>query len=207
MRSKRVVDKTREVDGNKGTESIDDPFQIGDRCCHNSQDEVQPIDQLNQQLADKGKESFNWKTVPQGAATSVWAASVALAEEIGGSYREDCHVGKIVADNVTISAISEGVRGYAIDPAAAETLWRKCEGSGWRAVCVIRFRAAGANRGSRFLRFHEYCWTYVFGTGSQLRRTRICAASNAPSWPHVAELAVDSRRARVLAFILEMSIR
>ena len=40
----------------------------------------------------KGAQSFNWKTIPQGAATSVWAACVADAEAIGGRYCEDCHV-------------------------------------------------------------------------------------------------------------------
>src|SRR5580704_12630231 len=35
------------------------------------------IDQMNQQLAAEGKPPFQWKTVPQGAATSVWAGVVA----------------------------------------------------------------------------------------------------------------------------------
>src|ERR1700720_398342 len=35
---------------------------------------IQPIiDQLNQQLAAEGKAPFQYKTIPQGAATSVWA--------------------------------------------------------------------------------------------------------------------------------------
>ncbi len=65
------------------------------------------VDQMNQQLAAEGKGPFQWKTIPQGAATSVWAGVVAPADEIGGRYCENCHVGKIVADNVTISAISD----------------------------------------------------------------------------------------------------
>jgi NAD(P)-dependent dehydrogenase (short-subunit alcohol dehydrogenase family) len=85
------------------------------------------IEQMNQQLAAEGKAPFEWKTIPQGAATSVWAGVVAPAEEIGGKYCENCHVGKIVADDVTISAISEGVRGYALDPKNAEALWKKSE--------------------------------------------------------------------------------
>ena len=32
-----------------------------------------------------------------------------------------------MADDVTIGAISEGVRRYALDPKAAEALWRKSE--------------------------------------------------------------------------------
>ncbi len=85
------------------------------------------IDQMNKQLAAEGKAPFQWKTIPQGAATSVWAGVVAAADEIGGRYCENCHVGKIVADDVTISAISEGVRAYALDPNAAQALWRKSE--------------------------------------------------------------------------------
>jgi NAD(P)-dependent dehydrogenase (short-subunit alcohol dehydrogenase family) len=71
--------------------------------------------------------TFRWKTIPQGAATSVWAAVIAEANAIGGRYCENCHVGSIVADDVTISAVSEGVRAYALDPASAEALWRKSE--------------------------------------------------------------------------------
>ena len=86
------------------------------------------VDQISQQLATEGHGPFQFKTIPQGAATSVWTGIVAPAEEIGGQYCENCHVGKIVADDVTISAISEGVRGYALDPKNAEALWQKSEG-------------------------------------------------------------------------------
>ncbi len=85
------------------------------------------IEQMNKQLAAEGKAPFQWKTIPQGAATSVWAGFVATADEIGGRYCENCHVGMIVRDDVTISAISEGVRGYALDPNNAQALWQKSE--------------------------------------------------------------------------------
>jgi NAD(P)-dependent dehydrogenase (short-subunit alcohol dehydrogenase family) len=85
------------------------------------------FDQMNKELAAEGKPPFQWKTIPQGAATSVWAAVVAPADEIGGRYCENCHVGHVVPDDVTISAISEGVRGYALDPNTAEALWKKSE--------------------------------------------------------------------------------
>jgi hypothetical protein len=52
---------------------------------------------------------------------------VAPADEIGGRYCENCHVGHIVPDEVAISAGSEGVRAYALDPATAEALWKKSE--------------------------------------------------------------------------------
>jgi NAD(P)-dependent dehydrogenase (short-subunit alcohol dehydrogenase family) len=85
------------------------------------------IAQINKQLAAEGKAPFQLKTVPQGAATSVWAAVVAPADEIGGRYCENCHVGKIVPDDATITVATEGVRAYALDPANAEALWKKSE--------------------------------------------------------------------------------
>jgi hypothetical protein len=85
------------------------------------------VEQMNKQLAAEGKAPFQFKTIPQGAATSVWAGVVAPADEIGGRYCENCHVGQIVPDNITISAISEGVRGYALDRSTAEALWKKSE--------------------------------------------------------------------------------
>src|ERR1700678_1763405 len=85
------------------------------------------VKMMNEQLAAEGKGPFQWKTIKQGAATSVWAGVVAPAEEIGGRYCENCHVGNIVPDDVTISGVSEGVRGYALDPANAAALWKKSE--------------------------------------------------------------------------------
>jgi len=85
------------------------------------------IDQMSQQLVAEGKGPFQWKTIPQGAATSVWAGVVAGPDEVGGKYCENCHVGSVVPDDATISAVSEGVRGYALDPNNAEKLWKKSE--------------------------------------------------------------------------------
>ncbi|HEX4001217.1 MAG TPA: SDR family NAD(P)-dependent oxidoreductase [Candidatus Acidoferrales bacterium] len=95
---------------------------------HLDQDQIQSmVDRINKQLAAEGKEPFRWKTIPQGAATSVWAGVVAPADEIGGRYCENCHVGQVAAEGATISAVSEGVRGYALDPQRAEALWKKSE--------------------------------------------------------------------------------
>jgi NAD(P)-dependent dehydrogenase (short-subunit alcohol dehydrogenase family) len=85
------------------------------------------VEEINQQLAAQGKDPFQWKTIPQGAATSVWAGVVASADEVGGRYCENCHVGQVVPDGVPITAVSEGVRAYALDPGNAEALWRKSE--------------------------------------------------------------------------------
>lgn len=80
---------------------------------------------INADLAAEGK-TFTWKTIPEGAATSVWAGVVAAADEIGGRYCENCHVGPVVPDG-TINVVSEGVRTYALDPERAQALWAKSE--------------------------------------------------------------------------------
>jgi NAD(P)-dependent dehydrogenase (short-subunit alcohol dehydrogenase family) len=85
------------------------------------------IEEISQQAVTAGAPPFQWKSIPQGAATSVWAAVVAPADEIGGQYCENCHVGKIVSDDATITGVSEGVRGFALDAKTAEALWKKSE--------------------------------------------------------------------------------
>jgi NAD(P)-dependent dehydrogenase (short-subunit alcohol dehydrogenase family) len=85
------------------------------------------IQQLNEQAATEGKSQFEFKTIPQGSATSVWAGVVATADEIGGRYCENCHVSEIVADNVPLGPMNEGVRSYALDSANADALWKKSE--------------------------------------------------------------------------------
>src|SRR6202047_656271 len=49
------------------------------------------IEQMNTQLAAEGNGPFEWKTIPQGAATTVWAGAIAAANEVGGRYCENCH--------------------------------------------------------------------------------------------------------------------
>jgi len=85
------------------------------------------VEQMDKQLAAEGKAPFQWKTVPQGAATSVWAGVVAPADQIGGRYCANCHVGPIVPEQVAITGVSDGVRGYALDPNTAEALWIQSE--------------------------------------------------------------------------------
>jgi NAD(P)-dependent dehydrogenase (short-subunit alcohol dehydrogenase family) len=46
------------------------------------------VDGLNAEHAAAGKPLFRLKTIPQGAATSVWAGVVAPAEAVGGRYCE-----------------------------------------------------------------------------------------------------------------------
>jgi NAD(P)-dependent dehydrogenase (short-subunit alcohol dehydrogenase family) len=82
------------------------------------------IEQLNAQAAAQGQPPIEWKTIPQGAATSVWAGVVAPVDEVAGLYCEDCHVAERVED---ASQIRAGVRGYALDPAHAQALWALSE--------------------------------------------------------------------------------
>jgi NAD(P)-dependent dehydrogenase (short-subunit alcohol dehydrogenase family) len=71
----------------------------------------------------KGAAPFSWKSIPQGAATSVWAACVAGAEAIGGRYCEDCHVAEVAS----VPGLRAGVQAYALDPQHAQALWQKSE--------------------------------------------------------------------------------
>lgn len=80
------------------------------------------IAQINASQRD-GEPPFRYKTIPQGAATSVWAGFVGAAEAVGGQYCEDCHVAQ-VSEGAEIRA---GVQAYALDPDHARALWAKSE--------------------------------------------------------------------------------
>ncbi len=70
-----------------------------------------------------GQPAFSWKTVPQGAATSVWAGVVAPVEDVAAHFCEDCHVAELTEG----ADIRAGVRAYALDPEHAKALWAKSE--------------------------------------------------------------------------------
>ncbi len=78
---------------------------------------------INETQKTHGGAPFAYKSVPQGAATSVWAAAVAPAAAIGGLYCEDCHVAEIKDGE----GLRGGVRPYALDPGKAAGLWAKSE--------------------------------------------------------------------------------
>jgi NAD(P)-dependent dehydrogenase (short-subunit alcohol dehydrogenase family) len=65
---------------------------------------------------------FAWKTIPQGAATSCWAATAPELEGKGGVYCEDCHVAEVDDESST-----GGVRSYALNPSYADQLWKLSE--------------------------------------------------------------------------------
>src|SRR3546814_8260672 len=75
------------------------------------------------QSASRSSVQLTKKTIPQGAATTVWAGFVALSSDIRGNYCEDCHVADVNDD----PAVFSGVRSYALGQSSAEALWRKSE--------------------------------------------------------------------------------
>lgn len=81
------------------------------------------LEALLEQIRAASGEQLEFKSIPQGAATSVWAAAVADPAEIGGRYLEDCHVAALADDD----GLRAGVRSYAIDPDNAKALWAKSE--------------------------------------------------------------------------------
>jgi NAD(P)-dependent dehydrogenase (short-subunit alcohol dehydrogenase family) len=64
---------------------------------------------------------FRYKTIEQGAATSVLVATSPLLEGVGGRYFEDCNEA-LTVDKVTETTLS-GVAAYALDAANAKRLW------------------------------------------------------------------------------------
>jgi NAD(P)-dependent dehydrogenase (short-subunit alcohol dehydrogenase family) len=81
------------------------------------------IKSLDETQRAAGLPPFAYKSIPQGAATSVWAAVVADADAVGAHYCEDCHVAEIQ----TGEGLRGGVQPYALDPDNAKALWAKSE--------------------------------------------------------------------------------
>lgn len=64
------------------------------------------------------------KTIPQGAATTVWCATSPLLNNIGGVYCEDADVAKLATGS---SGASSGVKPYSLDEYNAKRLWKLSE--------------------------------------------------------------------------------
>lgn len=63
------------------------------------------------------------KTIPQGAATTVWCATSPLLNNIGGVYCEDADVASLCAD----ISCSKGVNPYSLEQTSAKKLWTLTE--------------------------------------------------------------------------------
>jgi NAD(P)-dependent dehydrogenase (short-subunit alcohol dehydrogenase family) len=66
---------------------------------------------------------FTYKTVGQGAATTLVAAVAPEFERAGGHYLDDCREAYTVPDDADLSAHSHGVKEWALDPDSAGDLW------------------------------------------------------------------------------------
>ncbi len=65
-----------------------------------------------------------FKSVEEGAATSVWCATSRQLDGMGGVYCEDVDIAQAVAADADTTS---GVKPWAMDPEAAERLWKKSE--------------------------------------------------------------------------------
>ena len=63
-----------------------------------------------------------FKSVEEGASTTVWAAVSPLLKGRGGAYCEDCNIAEPTQERG-----EHGVRPYAVDPEQAERLWTLSE--------------------------------------------------------------------------------
>lgn len=70
-----------------------------------------------------------WKTVEQGAATTVWAATSPDLDGEGGRYCEDCGLADVVPDDRArhLGVNDPGVLARAVDPVRAQELWTLSE--------------------------------------------------------------------------------
>ena len=90
------------------------------------------IDEDGKPILDSSR---NIKTVAQGAATSVWCATSPQLNGMGGVYCENCDVAPLESSgNKEDWEIGDSTRGrhtgvmpYAVDPEAANRLWRLSE--------------------------------------------------------------------------------
>ena len=74
-----------------------------------------------------------FKSVEQGAATSIWCAASPLLESKGGVYCEDCDIAAAWSEGMPRYS---GVRAWAVDPAQAQRLWTMSE-----AMTGVKFAA------------------------------------------------------------------
>lgn len=85
---------------------------------HLSNDELRAAGVLDEH--DRVRADSGCKTAEQGAATSVWCATSARLQGMGGVYCEDVDIARAVGAD---SMEDVGVRPWASDPQAAQRLW------------------------------------------------------------------------------------
>ncbi|MVX66993.1 SDR family NAD(P)-dependent oxidoreductase [Clostridium chromiireducens] len=78
----------------------------------------------NSKKIDTKEQANEFKTIDQGAATSVWCATNSVLNGMGGVYCEDCDIAESVQSD---SLKGNGVRPWAIDSKLAKKLWELSE--------------------------------------------------------------------------------
>jgi NAD(P)-dependent dehydrogenase (short-subunit alcohol dehydrogenase family) len=87
---------------------------------HMSEEDIQSRGWVDEQ----GNVNERFKTVEQGASTSVYAATAPELTGKGGCYLEDCGIAEVVQAR---PELPKGVMSYALDKAAADKLWTLSE--------------------------------------------------------------------------------
>jgi NAD(P)-dependent dehydrogenase (short-subunit alcohol dehydrogenase family) len=85
---------------------------------HMTEEELNAFGVYRENRVAKVPERF--KTIKQGAATTVWCAVSPQLNNKGGVYCADCEIAPMVPAD---SELNNGVRSWAVDKAAAEALW------------------------------------------------------------------------------------
>ena len=87
---------------------------------------------LQRNFSEKQKESldaaeaagvFKYKTLEQGAATSLVAAVAPEFAHTGGHYLDDCREAYTVPNDAELAQHAHGVKAWALDPVIAARLW------------------------------------------------------------------------------------
>ncbi|MGA9276226.1 SDR family NAD(P)-dependent oxidoreductase [Ilumatobacter sp.] len=78
------------------------------------------VAEIQNRIVQSNPGGFEWKSIPQGAATTVWAATTPDFADRGGVYCENCHEATVVAPG---RAENDGVLANAVDPERAADLW------------------------------------------------------------------------------------
>ena len=116
-------DRRHRANGVRATAVHPGGIKTGLQRHYSEEEERKLVESINKGNAAIGLPPFEYKTIPEGAATTVWAGVVAKADDVGGHYCQDCHVAEVSEGQ----NIRDGVRAYAVDPDHARALWKKAE--------------------------------------------------------------------------------
>ncbi len=97
---------------------------LTDLARHLSRDEIAAFGLYEEDGSARIDPDRDMKTVPQGAATSVWCATSPQLDGLGGVYCENCDIAPIVPES---GLFMPGVRPWAIDRSLADRLWALSE--------------------------------------------------------------------------------